>query len=74
MKIRFFVHERLPLNVQESVYKRNGISKTNKIMEEMVLNFDKTTVRVLIRKDYGVCFHFYTKKGVSLPFCLNEMT
>ena len=26
------------------------------------MNFDKTTVRILVRKDYGACFDFYTKK------------
>lgn len=31
------------------------------------MNFDKTTIRILVRKDYGVCFDFYTKKMGLVP-------
>ena len=31
------------------------------------MRFDKTTIRVLVRKDYGVCFDFYTKKLGLVP-------
>ena len=26
------------------------------------MDFDKTTIRILVRKDYGACFDFYTEK------------
>lgn len=26
------------------------------------MQFDKTTVRILVRKDYGTCYDFYTQK------------
>ncbi|MCL1973155.1 MAG: VOC family protein [Endomicrobia bacterium] len=30
------------------------------------MQFNKTTIRILVRKDYGACFDFYTKKiGLS---------
>lgn len=31
------------------------------------MQFDKTTLRVLIRKDYGECFDFYTSKLGLFP-------
>lgn len=31
------------------------------------MKFDKTTVRVLVRKDYGKCYDFYTEKLGLLP-------
>lgn len=26
------------------------------------MKFDETTIRILVRKDYGECFDFYTEK------------
>ena len=31
------------------------------------MNFDQTTIRVLVRKNYGECFDFYTKKIGLIP-------
>lgn len=31
------------------------------------MRFDQTTVRILVRKDYGVCFDFYTTKMGLVP-------
>ena len=28
----------------------------------MEMKFDETTIRILVRKDYGECFDFYTEK------------
>lgn len=31
------------------------------------MKFNETTVRILVRKDYGACFDFYTKKIGLVP-------
>lgn len=31
------------------------------------MNFDQATIRILVRKDYGECFDFYTQKMGLLP-------
>lgn len=34
---------------------------------EGIMQFDKTTLRILVRKDYGKCFDFYTEKIGLVP-------
>ncbi len=31
------------------------------------MQFDETTLRILVRKDYGACFDFYTEKMGLIP-------
>ncbi|WP_321382930.1 hypothetical protein [uncultured Enterococcus sp.] len=31
------------------------------------MKFDKMTTRILVRKDYGACFDFYTEKLGLIP-------
>lgn len=39
-----------------------AISKTQEKRTEVKMEFNETTIRVLVRKDYGKCFDFYTEK------------
>ena len=31
------------------------------------MKFNETTIRILVRKDYGACFDFYTEKIGLIP-------